>query len=199
MSLLLQEIKDNDEPDTGDEEQREIDVYENHIFFYSDIFPSSCMRLAKVLHETAIKQRYVKAAQGLKNTNPIHLHLHTYGGSIAAAFGCADQIKLSRVPIITIVEGCVASAGTIISMAGQERWMTRHSFMLIHQVQGFTWGDLDSIKDTVSYYDQLFNQLVTFYTDNSTMSEKDIRKLLERESWLDAPTCLKYGMVDKVL
>ena len=42
-------------------------------------------------------------------------------------------IKRSPIPIYTYVEGVVASAATIISIAGKKRFMTPNSMLMIHQ------------------------------------------------------------------
>ena len=60
---------------------------------------------------------------------PIYLHITTNGGDLLAGFFGYDKIKNSKIPINTIIEGCVASAGSLLSMAGQNRYMTANSHL----------------------------------------------------------------------
>ena len=49
----------------------------------------------------------------------IYLHINSYGGSIFAGLSTLDTIRNTKCDIITIIEGCAASAGTMISIVGK--------------------------------------------------------------------------------
>ena len=78
---------------------------------------------------------------------PIKLHIQSDGGEVFAAFSAVDTIQKCKVPVETIIEGCAASAATIISVAGSRRFITPYSHMLIHQISSGFWGKMHEFED----------------------------------------------------
>ena len=60
-----------------------------------------------------------------------------------------SDIEIENFPskIITITEGCVSSSGVLIALAGHERWMTKNSYMLIHEIRSACWGRYSECQD----------------------------------------------------
>lgn len=71
---------------------------------------------------------------------PIYLHINSFGGSLYDAYAAVDTIKNLRVPVYSIIEGCAASAGTIISVVCTKRFIGKNAHMLIHQLSSSMWG-----------------------------------------------------------
>ena len=127
------------------------DVYteRNHIFFKTDVTRESINKLAQEIdnlnHKLATMQR--KSTLGNFTPKPIYLHITTNGGDLLAGFFAYDKIKASRVPIHTVIEGGVASAGSIMSIAGTRRYMTPNSHLLIHQLRTGMFGTYEELVD----------------------------------------------------
>ena len=77
--------------------------------------------------------------------------------------------------------------------------MTKHSFMLIHQLQSQSSGRLNELKDDISNLDFFMNNAKDIYFKNSNITEKSLEKLLSDELWIDSEECLKYGLVDIIM
>ena len=71
---------------------------------------------------------------------PIKLYITSNGGYVYQVFSIIDTIKSLVVPVHTICKGFVASAGTLLSLAGEKRFITKNSYMLIHELRAGTWG-----------------------------------------------------------
>ena len=80
-------------------------------------------------------------------TRPIKLHITTYGGTVYDVFTAIDTIKNMKVDVHTICKGIVASAGTLLSLAGKKRYITENSYMLIHEVRSGMWGKFSDLKE----------------------------------------------------
>jgi ATP-dependent protease ClpP protease subunit len=65
-----------------------------------------------------------------KYVKPIKIFLTSYGGYIFQAFLVADVIQNLKIPVHTICQGFVASAATIISLAGKKRFITKMDICL---------------------------------------------------------------------
>jgi ATP-dependent Clp protease protease subunit len=66
---------------------------------------------------------------------PIKLYITSNGGLVYQVFMAIDTIMNMKVPVHTICKGLVASAGTLLSLAGRKRYITENSYMLIHQIR----------------------------------------------------------------
>lgn len=130
---------------------------------------------------------------------PIRLVLNTSGGSVHAAWAIVDTILNSKVDIHTVVSGFVASAGTLISIAGKKRFMYKHAHTLIHEVRSGAWGRYSDMRDHIANTDKLMNSLVAFYVERTNMQEDELRTLLSRDRYWDCEESLKNGLVDEII
>jgi ATP-dependent protease ClpP protease subunit len=101
-------------------------------------------------------------------------------------------------PIHTIIEGATASAGTLISVVGEKRYMTKNAFMLIHQLSSVCWGKMSEIEDEFENLQELTEKIKDIYSENTKIPKKELNKLLQHDLWLNSSKSLKYGLVDEL-
>ena len=176
---------------------RGIEVDENRIYFYCPVGDHEALELNRLLRRLDVEMKYLSSRLECKSI-PIHLHVHSAGGSIFAGLSIADNIKSCATDVYTYVDGSVASAATLITMAGKKRFMSKNSFMLLHQPQLEWSGKLDEFRDEIHNQDNLYEKLTTLYSENCRMDKEDLDELLKRELWLPATRCLELGLVDKI-
>lgn len=186
----------------GGENSSDVYTVRNHIFFKTDVSKESIDKLAQEIdnlnHKLASLQS--KAIYGNFTPKPIYLHITTNGGDLLSGFFAYDKIKASRVPIRTIIEGSVASAGSLMSIAGSQRYMTPNSHLLIHQLRTGIIGTYEELVDEKANCNQFMSKLVSLYhiNCNGRLSKTKIRDILKRDIFWDATTAIQNGFVDKV-
>ena len=184
--------------DTDDEdEESEIYRENNRIYFYSEIDRTSVKTLMKLIRE-AEQYSFVTAFQLGVESIPIYIHITSQGGYIYHALSVVDAIKRCRVPIYSVVEGPVASAGTFISMVCQKRFICPNAFMMIHQLSGGVGGKMGEISDEFANLTELTELIKQLYTEHTQMSQKVLGRLLKHDLYLNAKKALKYGLVDEL-
>ena len=180
------------------------DVYttRNHIYFKTDVSRESIDKLATEIDNINNKMCNMakKTTYGTFTPNPVYLHITTNGGDLLAGFFGYDKIKQSKVPIYTIIEGSVASAGSLLSMAGSTRYMTENSHLLIHQLRTGIIGTYEELVDEKNNCNQFMTRLVNLYHKNCNgkMSKTKIREILKRDIFWDVNTAIQNGLVDEV-
>lgn len=127
---------------------------------------------------------------------PIYIHISSQGGYIYNALSVVDAIKRCRVPIYSVVEGSVASAGTFISMVCQKRFICPNAFIMIHQLSGGV--GMGEISDEFANLIELMELIKQLYTEHTQMSQKVLGRLLKHELYLNAKKALKYGLADEL-
>ena len=129
----------------------------------------------------------------------IYLHINSYGGSVFAGFAAMDYIAKSKVPVNTIIDGCAASAATMMSVVGAKRLMHENAFMLIHQLSSGMWGKYSELQDDMKNSDLLMKTIKDIYIEHTKIPKAQLAKMLKHDLWWDAKTCLKYGLVDEII
>lgn len=167
------------------------------IKFYSPVTIESCLGLTTYLQSLDMKSKELKLKYG--EVFPIQLHIQSGGGMLMPTFYVCDVIKNLDTPVHIYIDGYVASAASLIAISGDKRFMTKHSFMLIHQLQSQSSGRLNELKDDISNLDFFMNNAKDIYFKNSNITEKSLEKLLSDELWIDSEECLKYGLVDIIM
>ena len=175
-----------------------VEAAANRIYFYSEVNRSNILTLNKYLKnmETNLLNR---ANTWGTETPEIYLHINSYGGSVFAGFSAMDYIAKSKVPVNTIIDGCAASAATMMSVAGAKRLMHENAFMLIHQLSSVSWGKYEALKDDMKNNDMLMERIKSIYLKHTKVPQKQLANMLKHDLWWDAQTCLKYGLVDEII
>ena len=126
------------------------------------------------------------------------MHITTNGGDLLSGFFGYDKIKASKVAINTIIEGSVASAGSLLSIAGTRRYMTPNSHLLIHQLRTGIIGTYEELVDEKNNCNQFMAKLVNLYHTNSNgkLNKTKIKEILKRDVFWDAKTAIVNGLVD---
>jgi ATP-dependent Clp endopeptidase proteolytic subunit ClpP len=130
---------------------------------------------------------------------PIKLHITTYGGTVYDVFTVIDTIKNMKVDVHTICKGIVASAGTLLSLAGKKRYITENSYMLIHEVRSGMWGKFSDIKEEYENITELMEHLKKYYVKNTKITEEELVEQLRKDTMWNSQKCLEKGLVDEIL
>lgn len=181
-------------PFAGSPSENRVESHGNSVYFYSGVSPEKIFEFNKHLRD-------VKSKFHLNEMSRINVYIHSYGGSVFSGASAMDTIiETSKVvPVRTVVEGAAASAATFLSVVGTERVMQRHAYMLIHQLSSAFWGKYAEIKDEIENLDRLMEMIRSVYKEYTKVPKSQLDKILKRDIWFDAETCLNYGMIDKII
>lgn len=183
----------------GHSDDSRVSAESNKIYFYSGVTRQDNLVLNKLLHSTGNKLRNTQNVLQLSEPPKVYLHINSYGGSVFAGFGSVDYIRNCSVPVVSVIDGCAASAATIMSVVAEERYMHEHAFMLIHQLSSGMWGKFEAMKDDMANNEMLMKKIIAIYEEHTKIPKTKIKDILKRDLWWDAKTCLKYGLVDDII
>ena len=183
----------------GADKNNIVESVNNKIYFYSEVTRPKIMVLNKTI--TNLNTNLINQANMLQQDldSNIYLHINSFGGSVFAGLSAVDYIKGSTVPVTSVVEGCAASAATLMSVVAPHRVIRRNSFMLIHQLSSGMWGKYEEMKDAMENNDLFMRIITEVYEEHTKIPKRKLKEILKRDLWLDAETCLDYGMVDEIV
>ena len=187
-----------DDNEDEDSEINELKVIDNTIYLYSKINNKLALNL-----NTNIKilEKKLLIFSITFNIPPpyIIIRINSEGGDIYAALSIVDTIKNCKVPIHTIIEGCAASAATIISTVAKKRSIMENAHMLIHQMTSGFWGKYTEFKDELQNQNKFMTTIKNIYKNHTNLKGKILDNCLSKDIWWSTDICLKHGLVDEII
>jgi len=178
--------------------EKHIAVHENKIYFYAGVNRESAAELNKKIGELQVKS-FTMANNLDIEPYPIHLHINSGGGSIISGIASMDTILSCKVPVYTYVDGFAASAATFLTIVGNKRFISRHSYMLIHQLTSNFWGKYSEFQDAKQNLDLMMDTVKNVYKKYTKVPVRKLNEILKHDLMWNAETCLKYGLVDEII
>ncbi len=182
----------------GDANEKHISVQDNKIYFYAGVNRNSCVELNKKIGELETKSLTLSKTLGILPP-PIKIFINSGGGSIVSGIASMDTILRCQVPIETYVDGFSASAATFLTVVGGKRYMSRNSYMLVHQLSSTFWGTYANFEDEKKNLDSMMKTIKDVYKKYTKLPMKNLNNILKHDLMWDAKTCLDYGMIDEII
>lgn len=184
------------EDETLENTNNDIYTLNNHIYFSDSITQNTAFQLCKNLRvlESSLRKDSI-------NTNvdsEIYLHITTSGGCVSSAFSIVDCMNNLKIPVNTVIEGDVSSAGTLISINGNKRYISENSYVLIHELRSGCWGKLTYIDDTYKNCMKVQNHINDIYLKKTKLSKKMLSTLLIKDLQFNADESIKMGIADEI-
>ena len=171
---------------------------DNHIYFYSEVSKKTVYELNREIRVITQKMLDMQRKYNI-DPPPIYLHINSYGGSIFAAMSTVDVIKYNKVPIYSIVEGCAASAATLMSVVAKKRYIRPNSHMLIHQLSTIFRGKMDEFDDEMKNLNKLMDLIKNIYKEHTSVPTRKLNEILKHDIWWDAKKCIDNNLVDDII
>ena len=175
-----------------------VEFSHNRIYFYSGVTRPKILKLNKGIFN--LNTTMLSKTMPLEyEPPPIKLHINSYGGSVFAGLSAVDYIKNSKIPIHTVIDGCAASAATLMSCVAERRYMHRNACMLVHQLSGLMWGKFQEMQDDMQNSEMLMNKIKNIYKEHTKIPKRELDNILKHDIWWEAEKCLEYGLVDELI
>ena len=175
-----------------------VDFAHNRIYFYSGVSRPKVLQLNKGLFNLNVNM-ISKTTPLEYSPPPIKLHINSYGGSVFAGLAAVDYIKNSKVPVHSVIDGCAASAATLMSCVAERRYMHKNACMLVHQLSGMMWGKFQEMEDDFENSKMLMQKIKSIYNEHTKIPKREMDKILKHDLWWEAEKCLEFGLVDELI
>lgn len=144
------------------------------------------------------------AVEESENIKGLLVILNTVGGDIEAGLAIAELIAGMKKPVVSLVLGGGHSIGVPLAVCADRSFIVPTATMTVHPVRmsGLVLG----VPQTYSYFEKMQDRIVKFITDNSKLSEDNLRKMLHNTTELatDIGTVLngeeavECGLIDEI-
>lgn len=144
---------------------------------------------------------------------PIHMHIHSPGGSVEAGLAVYDTMQFITAPVHTIVMGQAASMGSFIAQAGApgHRYILPQARTMIHRVSHGVPGTRGSVHVTELEFEdarrsfeeakRMNRRLTELYALHNSRGKtyEQLEEALKYDTYLDAHEAVEMGLGDRVI
>ncbi|MBR3592160.1 MAG: Clp protease ClpP [Clostridia bacterium] len=134
----------------------------------------------------------------LTDVTEINVYINSYGGEVAEGLAIYNALKRHKAKVNTYCDGFACSIASVIFMAGEERVMGESSLLMIHNAWSYVCGNADEMRKQAEDLDKITQASVIAYKSHSTLSEEEIKELLDNETWLLPEEALEYGFATSI-
>ena len=139
----------------------------------------------------------VKELQEL-DVDSINVHINSYGGDVSEGLAIYNTLKNSKAKITTICDGFACSAASVIFMAGDERIVNDASLLMIHNPWTCACGNAEEFRKQAEDLDKIAQASINAYMSKVSITESEVKQLLNNETWLTAQECLEMGFATAI-
>lgn len=128
----------------------------------------------------------------------LNLYINSPGGLVFQAQTIYSILKRHKAHINVYVDGLAASSASLIAMAGDTIIMPENAMMMIHNPSTCAWGTANELRKQADTLDKVRESMIVAYLAKAgdNLSEEELIKLLDAETWLTAQECYDYGLCD---
>lgn len=128
----------------------------------------------------------------------VTIYISTIGGDAFQGIASYDFLKLQQkngFHITTVATGIVASAGSLIYLAGNKnsREVVDSVSFLIHDAWMFTAGTSNELKKKSDELESLSNKYADIYAAETNLSKEEAREIMRDEEYKNADWLIKKG------
>lgn len=160
------------------------------------------IRVNKFDEESA--KKFSDAMSEAQNTGQpiVPVIIDSYGGQVYSLLSMVGDIKASKIPVATIVQGKAMSCGALLFSYGAfgHRYMDKHATLMIHDVSTGAHGKVEEIKADAKESDRLNQWLYREMATNCGKEEEYFLKMIHERShadwYLDAAEAQSHGLAN---
>lgn len=134
-----------------------------------------------------------KQLEQLADVSQINVYINSYGGEVAEGLAIYNALKRHKAKVVTYCDGFAASIASVIFMAGDERIMNESSLLMIHNAWTYAVGNSEELRKQADDLEKITQASVIAYKSHSTLSEEEIKDLMDKETWILPEEALEYG------
>tara|TARA_B100000085_G_scaffold181557_1_gene165802 strand:+ start:2572 stop:3177 length:606 start_codon:yes stop_codon:yes gene_type:complete len=160
------------------------------------------IRLTKFDENTA--KAFSGAVMKAQNTGQpvLPVIIDSYGGQVYSLMSMISDIKHSRIPVATIVQGKAMSCGAILFSFGAEgmRYMDPDATVMIHDVSSMEYGKVEEIKASAEETERLNKKIYHMMAENCGHNKEYFLDIVHEKGhadwFLEFDECKKHNLAN---
>jgi ATP-dependent protease ClpP protease subunit len=125
------------------------------------------------------------------------------GGSVHSCFKFIDFVGLSKkkypnLEFVSIISGIAASAGSVMSVIADKRYITKYAYAMIHEISSGVHGRYTQMESYMDNLKDVHKTLTEIYYERCKLSLEQLEIKLKTDKWYTSEQYLADGFVDAI-
>ena len=142
---------------------------------------------------------FVRGALRRMGSGDITVNINSPGGDFFTGLAVYNLFREHDGAINTNVIGVAASAASLIAMASDKLRVAKAGFLMIHNSHAIALGNRHDMRATASLLEQFDGAMASVYAERSGMTEKEIGKYMDAETFFKGEDAVERGLADALL
>lgn len=134
-----------------------------------------------------------------EEVNKVELLINTHGGCVDSAFALVDTIFAIGTPVETVASGACMSAGVYILLAGEKRFATPNTRLMIHQMTSGMYGNTEEVRIRLNTGRSLEARNLRFMSKRTGLTVAELRELKSKGFYMTPTKAKELGFIDAIL
>lgn len=139
-----------------------------------------------------------KQLEAMGDVDQIDVYINSYGGEVAEGLAIYNALRRHKAKVTTYCDGFACSIASVVFMAGDERVMNEASLLMIHNAWTWAAGNAEELRKQAEDLDKITQASVEAYKAHSSLSEEEIKALMDKETWILPEEAAEYGFATKI-
>ena len=132
----------------------------------------------------------------------IPIIIDSYGGQVYSLMSMISDIRHSRIPVATIVQGKAMSCGALLFSFGTEghRYMDPDATLMIHDVSSMSWGKVEEIEASAKETSRLNKKVYQMMAQNCGQRKNYFLDIIHEKGhadwFLDPAEALQHNLAN---
>lgn len=148
---------------------------------------------------TGVTVRLISSVLRKNDKKDVTVNINSPGGDFFEGVAIYNALKSHNADVNINIIGLAASAASIIAMAGDSVKIAESGFLMIHNAWTIALGDkhdMQEVSDMLAKFDESMHGI---YSRATGLSEKEIIKMMDAETWIGGKEALEKGFVHALL
>lgn len=141
-------------------------------------------------------QTFKEELDNLGNIKNLNMYINSPGGDVFVAstmISMLNRFKQNGKTINAFVDGLSASAASFLMMVADEINLYKNSVVMVHKPMSFAYGNANEMQKTIDALNKIEDSvMMPMYMGKAKASEKEIKELIDEETWLGTSDMNKY-------
>lgn len=171
------------------------------LYVYDDVKDDEENWWTGEVKESKTSAKYIQAQlEEYKDISNIDIFINSYGGSVKEGLAVYNQLKRHPAQKTVYIDGFACSIASVIAMAGDKVIMGTNTLMMIHHASMGAYGNAEELRKAANDVEVIDQASCSSYLEKAgdKLSQEELTKLLDNQTWLNAEQCLQYGLADEI-
>lgn len=142
---------------------------------------------------------FIKDLESLDGKN-LTVRINSPGGDVFAAHAIHNQLLAYKGNVTVVIDGLCASAATIVAVAGKKIIMPSNALFMIHNpaIGLDDYYGAEELNKVLNALKGVKDSIIAAYRKRCKVSDVEISKMMDAETWMGAQECLDKGFIDEI-